>query len=195
MLDCDGISLSFPGKPVLSGCALHLGAQEHAALMGPSGCGKTSLLRIVLSLQQPDAGSVRLRAKRPAAVFQEPRLLPWCTALENLLLVLPDRPESRERARHWLELLGLADALHLYPDELSGGMQQRLSIARALAVEPDFLVLDEPFKGMDAALAEHVLSVLSSACAETALLVATHSEAEAEALHCRILRYRDGRFL
>ena len=96
MLDCDGISLSFPGKPVLSGCALHLGAQEHAALMGPSGCGKTSLLRIVLSLQQPDAGSVRLRAKRPAAVFQEPRLLPWRTALENLLLVLPDRPESRE---------------------------------------------------------------------------------------------------
>ena len=163
--------------------------------MGPSGCGKTTLLRVALGLQHPDAGSVSNRFACPASVFQEPRLLPWRTALENVNLVLSDGPGTREEARGWLERLELGDAAELYPTELSGGMQQRVSLARALAAGPDLLVLDEPFKGLDEALRTRMTALISQALPEAAILLATHSEAEAEALGCRVLRYDRGRFI
>ena len=127
-------------------------------------------------------------------MFQEPRLLPWRTALENVLLTAGDRPQAREAALQWLEKLELGDAAALYPDELSGGMQQRVSLARALACEPDFLVLDEAFKGLDAELRERVLIMLADTLKHTAVLLATHSEEEARALACRILHYQNGKF-
>ncbi len=163
--------------------------------MGPSGCGKTTLLRVSLGLQRPDAGTAANGFLRPAAVFQEPRLLPWRTALENVALVHSDRADARSDARVWLERLELGEAAELYPAELSGGMQQRVSLARALASSPDLLVLDEPFKGMDEALRRRVTAIVSQALPGTAILLATHSEEEAEALGCRILRYDRGRFI
>ena len=195
MLELKEISLSFGGHAVLSDCSLHLVPSERIALMGPSGCGKTTLLRTALSLQQPDSGTVVCRARKPAAVFQEPRLLPWLTALENVNLVLSDTPETLPAAQAWLDCMELGDSALLYPTELSGGMQQRVSLARALACEPDLLVLDEPFKGLDATLCDRILTVLNLSLEGASVLLATHREEEALALGCRIVRYEDGQFV
>ena len=195
MLEMRNVSLRLGEKQILSGCDLRLSDGERVALMGPSGCGKTSLLRVALSLQAPDTGDVSCSWERIGAVFQEPRLLPWCTAAENVNLVLSDGPETAAEAALWLDRLELGEARDLYPAELSGGMQQRLSIARALAVRPELLVLDEPFKAMDEALVGRVRQSVAESLADAALLLVTHSEEEARALGCRILRYENGRFV
>jgi len=195
MLELNEVSLRFGDKQVLDGCTLRLKAGEHIALMGPSGCGKTTLLRIALGLQDPESGTARRTSERAAAVFQEPRLLPWRTAAENVNLVLSDRDETLPEAREWLKRLELSDAGELYPAELSGGMQQRVSIARALAASPSLLVLDEPFKAMDSALRERVMGLTAETAKAAAILLATHSEDEARALGCSVLRYQDGRFV
>ena len=195
MLELKDISVRYDGKSVLSGCNLSLGDGERLALMGPSGCGKTTLLRVALSLQPPDMGSVSGDPGRTAAVFQEPRLLPWRTAAENVNVVLSDTPETMPEALSMLERVELSDAVEKYPAELSGGMQQRVSIARALAYRPDLLVLDEPFRGLDEGLRGRMVSLLNTSLPSISLLLVTHSEEEASALGCRVLRYRDGRFV
>lgn len=194
MLECRDIRVTFGDRPVLSGCSLSLAPGERVALMGPSGCGKTTLLRIALNLQKPGGGTVRQNFQSVAAVFQEPRLLPWCTAADNINVVLGDRPETLPDALAWLDRVELSAAAELFPAELSGGMRQRLSIARALAFSPELLVMDEPFKELDAELSGRIAELVSSAARNTAILLATHSEEEAGALDCRILRYRDGAF-
>lgn len=188
------ISLSFDGKAVLSGCDLRLSKGERVALMGPSGCGKTSLLRVAMGLQRPDAGRVINRFSRTAAVFQEPRLLPWLSAEENVNLMLSDRKETQSAAREWLRRFELEDACGLYPAELSGGMQQRAALARALACSPTLLVLDEPFKAMDEKMRGRMIALTARTAGDAAVLLATHSRDEAEALGCRVLVYRNGRF-
>ena len=197
MLELKNISVRFDGKSVLSDCSLTLGEGERIALMGPSGCGKTTLLRVALSLQPPDAGTVSGDVGRTAAVFQEPRLLPWRTAAENVNAVLSDTEATMPEALSMLDRVELSDAAEKYPAELSGGMQQRVSIARALAYRPDLLVLDEPFRGLDDELRGRIVSLLSASLPSpsASLLLVTHSEDEARALGCRILRYRDGRFV
>ena len=194
MLELHNVGVSFGDKSVLSGCTLSLALGERIALMGPSGCGKTTLLRTALGLQVPDSGAVSNTFSRPAAVFQEDRLFPWLTALENINLVLSGKAETLSKARGWLERLELGDAAELYPRELSGGMRQRIAIARALCVRPDLLVLDEPLKQLDAALQVRVSALISESCRDCALLLATHSEEEAKALGCRIFFCRDGAF-
>ena len=195
MLELKDVTLHFERKTVLDGCCLRLNDGERIALMGPSGCGKTSLLRAALGLQMPDSGSVSCTFQSVAAVFQEPRLLPWRTAAENVNLVLSDKAETMPEALHWLDTLELSDAQTLYPSEMSGGMQQRLSIARALASKPQLLVMDEPFKAMDDKLNERVVRTVAASIGGAALLLVTHSEAEARALDCRVLRYENGKFL
>ena len=195
MLELKDITLRFEQKTVLDKCSLRLHPGERIALMGPSGCGKTSLLRAALGLQIPDGGSAGCTFQSVAAVFQEPRLLPWRTAAENVNLVLSDKAETMPEALHWLDTLELSDAQTLYPSEMSGGMQQRLSIARALASKPQLLVMDEPFKAMDDKLNERVVRTVAASIGSAALLLVTHSEAEARALGCRVLRYENGKFL
>ncbi|MBQ7438140.1 MAG: ABC transporter ATP-binding protein [Oscillospiraceae bacterium] len=195
MLELNNISVRYDGKSVLSGCGLSLGDGERLALMGPSGCGKTTLLRVALSLQPPDTGSVSGDPGRTAAVFQEPRLLPWRTAAENVNVVLSDTPDTMPEALSMLERVELSDAVEKYPAELSGGMQQRVSIARALAFRPDLLVLDEPFRGLDDELRGRIVSLLNTSLQSASLLLVTHSEEEAKTLGCRVLRYQDGRFV
>lgn len=186
MLNLTGISHSYGGHPVLQNFSLTMSPGQRIAIMGPSGSGKTTLLRIVMGLLTPTAGTVENRFAKTAPVFQEPRLLPWRTALENVNLVLADDRSTRKRAGQFLEMLGLADAADKYPGELSGGMQQRAALARALAMEGDLLVLDEPFKAMDEALRERVLSIVAES--KAAILLVTHEEEEAKALGCEIIR-------
>ena len=195
MLELKNVSLRLGDKQVLRDCDLRLADGGRIALMGPSGCGKTTLLRVALSLQKPDAGEVSCSWNKIGVVFQEPRLLGWCTAEENINLVLSDKAETLPEAALWLDRLELSEARGLYPAELSGGMRQRLSIARALALRPELLILDEPFKAMDEALVARVRQTVAQSLSDAALLLVTHSEEEARAFGCRILRYEDGRFV
>ena len=189
MLELRDIGVVFGDKTVLRNCSLSLPDGARVALMGPSGCGKTTLLRVALGLHSPDSGTVENGFSRSAAMFQEPRLLPWRSAMENVNLVLSDGPDTESAARAWLEKVELGEDAELFPGEMSGGMQQRLSLARALAYGPDLLVLDEPFKGLDEALRSRMISLISCSAVNCAILLATHSEEEAVALGCRIFRY------
>ena len=187
MIELQGITVFFSGTPVLKDCSLTVPAGESAALTGPSGCGKTTLLRIIAGLQKPGAGHVRVEG-RVSYVFQEPRLFPWLTAAENLALVVPGG------AGEWLEKTGLSDAAQKYPDELSGGMRQRLNIARALACGGEILLLDEPFKELDAPLRKEISSLIAQERAGKTLLLVTHDEADLT-LAETVYAYRDGQFV
>lgn len=186
MLKLTGISHCYGEHKVLQNRDLCLRPGQRIALMGPSGCGKTTLLRIAMGLLTPTEGTVENEFRKTAVVFQEPRLLPWRTALENVNLVLGDGKNTLETAKKYLEQVKLADAADKYPRELSGGMQQRAALARALAAEGDLLILDEPFKAMDEALREEIIAL--TARSNAAILLVTHEEAEAEMLGCEILK-------
>ena len=186
MLKLKNISHSYGSHTVLSGHNLTLQPGQRLAIMGPSGCGKTTLLRIALGLLKPISGTVENTFRKTAVVFQEPRLLPWRTALENVNLVLGDGKSTLETARGYLAQVHLADAADKYPQELSGGMQQRVSLARALAAEGDLLVLDEPFKAMDEALQEQMIRLVAQTNA--AILLVTHEAAESRSLGCEIIK-------
>ena len=186
MLKLTGISHRYGEHPVLNRKDLLLEPGQRIALMGPSGCGKTTLLRIILGLLEPTEGTVENTFRKTAAVFQEPRLLPWRTALENVNLVLGDGKATLETAGVFLEQVKLSDAADKYPRELSGGMQQRVAVARALAADGDLLILDEPFKAMDEDLREKIIARVAQT--DAAILLVTHEEAEAKLLGCEIIR-------
>ena len=172
---------------VLGEFSIALARGEVAALVGASGCGKTTLLRIVVGLDHDFEGSVRLPAHgRLGVVFQEPRLLPWRTVEENVRLAAPQASDATLSAL--FATLGLAEHRCHYPGELSLGLARRAALARAFAVEPELLVLDEPFASLDAALAARLraeLVELVSRRPVTTLLV-THDIEEATGLADRV---------
>ncbi|MCD8116884.1 MAG: ABC transporter ATP-binding protein [Oscillospiraceae bacterium] len=194
MIAYDDVSLTYDDAPVLEGFSLHIEAGAHVALMGPSGCGKSSALDLAAGLLEPTSGTVQVGAKRLAYAFQEPRLLPWLTAAENINAVLSDGLETMPQALEWLAAVGLSDAAEKRPDELSGGMRQRVNLARALAYDGDVLLLDEPLEGLDKPLREEMLALLSRCAEGKTLLLATHDPAQARALECRVLRYQSKAF-
>ncbi|MDY4962330.1 MAG: ATP-binding cassette domain-containing protein, partial [Oscillospiraceae bacterium] len=163
MIEARDLTVTYDGRAVLREVDLTVPDGAHIALMGPSGCGKTTLLRVLAGLQAPDSGTVRVEPGRMACVFQEPRLLPWRTAAENVNAVLSDRAQTMPQALAWLERLELGAACDQYPAALSGGMQQRVAIARALAYDAPVLLLDEPFRGLDAALRDRVTALIADA--------------------------------
>lgn len=187
MLELKDVSLSFGALEVLRGASLTLGQGERIAITGPSGCGKTSLLHVIVGLLHPDSGLVRNRAARTGCVFQEPRLLPWLSAEENVSIVMPHGTQGQD-ALMLLKKLGLADSAEKHPCELSGGMQQRAALARALAYAPDLLLLDEPFRALDAASKALAIDAVNER-ADCAVILVTHSPEEADALGCRIIPF------
>ena len=194
MIRFENVFLRYGDRQVLAGVQLHVPAGGHAALMGPSGCGKTSLLRLAAGLQVPTAGTATCAARRPAYAFQEPRLLPRLTAAENVNAVLSDGPGTMPQAMKWLEAVGLTDAADKLPFQLSGGMAQRVNLARALAYEGDLLLLDEPFKELDEALRDDILTLLRRYTQDRTLLVTTHNAQVAHALADAVYVWRDGAF-
>jgi len=140
--------------PIIDRVSFTVEAGEFVCLLGPNGCGKTTLLRIIGGLEPPTRGRVVLGGHRVGVVFQEDRLLPWLTVRKNVELVLKPvglgPTERRETAARYLGMAGLAGFEDYYPGRVSGGMRQRAAIARALAVEPDVLLMDEPFGALDA---------------------------------------------
>lgn len=140
------------------------------AIVGTSGVGKTTLLRVLSELERPQKGKLRSSYSRVAYVFQEPRLFPWMNALENVKAVCHDE----KRARELLGRLISPDDFEKFPGELSGGMKQRVSIARALAYAPDLLLLDEPFRALDAETRQSALSLVFSELAGKTVVMVTH---------------------
>lgn len=184
MLKLEQICHRFDATPVLENVSFTLLPGQRLALMGPSGSGKTTLTRIALGLLTPDRGTVVNTFSKTAVVFQEDRLLPWRTAVENVNLVLGDRKETLPLAHAQLEEMGLGAAADKYPPQLSGGMRQRVAVARALALDAQLLILDEPFKALDEELRQQVISRVNDT--DAAILLVTHDRREAEALGCEI---------
>jgi NitT/TauT family transport system ATP-binding protein len=186
--------------PALADLNLEVGPGELVSLLGPSGCGKTTALRIVGGLLDPSGGTVFVDdrpslgpSREKAMVFQLFNLFPWRTAEANVAFGLEAQGMGkRERlriAREYLELVGLADRASSYPSQLSGGQNQRLGLARALAIEPKILLMDEPFGSLDALTREHLQAMLQEICADRNLtiLFVTHSIDEAIFLSDRIV--------
>lgn len=170
---------------VIDGISLTLTPGQILCLTGPSGCGKTTLLKIIAGLIAPEEGTVKNLFSRTSYVFQEPRLLPWRTTLENIAFGLQAKKisalERQQIAFNLAKELGIEQAANQYPHQLSGGMQQRVALGRALAVEPDLLLLDEPFSSLDIGrrrqLQDLILKLLSDR--NLAAVVVSHNLAEA----------------
>ena len=186
-LAVEGMTLRRRGRNLLNDLWLNVQPGELVAVMGPSGAGKTTLLRTVAGLAAPDTGCVKRPGDRVAVVFQDPRLLPWRTALENVELVCD--PGGKHRAREWLGRVGLAGEVDLFPAALSGGMRQRVAVARALAHNAPVVLVDEPFANLDgptaAALRDELASHLRGE--RRAVLWVTHHKDEADAVAERTL--------
>lgn len=151
------LTLRYQDQTVLSDLTMVLPDGGITLLAGPSGVGKTTLLRVFAGLLSPDEGTVSVPG-RPVMLFQEDRLFPRCTVRKQVEAVLPG--DRREEALRWLELVELSEAADKLPGELSGGMARRAALARALAVEGEVWLLDEPFAGVDPQRAERILKRL-----------------------------------
>ena len=186
-LAVEGVTLRRRERSLLSELWLHIDPGEVVAVMGPSGAGKTTLLRTVAGLAAPDCGYIKRPGDRVAVVFQDPRLLPWRTALENVELVCG--PGGKHRALDWLGRVGLAGESGLYPAALSGGMRQRVAVARALAYDAPVVLVDEPFASLDGPTASALRDELASHLRDErrAVLWVTHHEVEANAVAERTL--------
>ncbi len=173
------------GVRAIDNLNLDISAGEFAALLGPSGCGKSTLLRLIARLDQPNHGVVEVNPGTVAYVFQDAHLMPWRSVLRNVALPLELRgvgqTECCDAAAAALEQVGLADAIHLYPAQLSGGMRMRASLARALVTNPGLLLLDEPFAALDELTRQRLDEQLHALWRERRMTVlfVTHSIAEA----------------
>jgi NitT/TauT family transport system ATP-binding protein len=188
----------------LKDVSLHIAPGEFVSLIGPSGCGKSTLMRLVGDLDQPTAGRISVKGKTPqqarlerdyGIAFQSPVLYDWRTVRKNVELPLEvmgyTRQERRERAQAVLQMVGLGDFGHLFPWQLSGGMQQRVAIARALVFEPSILLMDEPFGALDEMTRERMqselLNIWGNGERTTTVIFVTHSIAEAVFLSDRVV--------
>jgi NitT/TauT family transport system ATP-binding protein len=195
------VSKSFDSLQVLNDVSFHISSGEILGVVGPSGAGKTTILKLITGIITPDEGSVQEAAGAVGSVFQAPRLLPWRTALDNVAVPLRaqgmDKAEARAKAAAWLDRVELADFEHYHPAELSGGMAQRVAVARALAVEPAILLMDEPFSNMDATLKASLMATLGQILKErkTTAVYVTHDLTEALQLADRIVEMTPGKTL
>ncbi|AMN38957.1 ABC transporter ATP-binding protein [Rhodoplanes sp. Z2-YC6860] len=197
---------------ILKDINLHIGRGEAIGLVGPSGSGKTTLLMVLAGLERADSGQImvagsdlrkldedalaRFRGRNVGIVFQSFHLIPTMTALENVAvpLELAGHGDAQTRARDELAKVGLAERLHHYPAQLSGGEQQRVALARALAPDPAILVADEPTGNLDEATGKQIIQLLFAGHVErgTTLILVTHDNALAQRCD-RVVRLRSGR--
>jgi sulfonate transport system ATP-binding protein len=193
-----GLRKRYGDTPVLGGVDLEVGASEIVALVGHSGCGKSTLLRLVAGLDTRYSGEVRVGSAQVCGpnpsvglVFQEPRLFPWLSVADNVAFGLPERGSERARqlVRETLDVVGLSEFTDALPKQLSGGMAQRVALARSLVTEPQVLLLDEPFSALDAftrmRLQDHLLVAWSRY--RPTLVLVTHDLDEAVYLADRVI--------
>lgn len=183
------ITKAFGEKVVLKDFSHVFAAGRRYAILAPSGKGKTTLLRLVLGLESPDAGSISGVPSRCAAVFQEDRLCRNLTVLGNLRMAL-GHTVSREAMLAALDRLGLGDAGNLPASQLSGGMARRVALARAILSKPELLVLDEPFTGLDSGAIAASAAAIRTACPQATILLVTHRPED-----CRLLDIQETVYL
>ena len=185
MIALNNINISYGNLKVLENFSISLAKGKVHCIFGASGCGKTTLLNAITGINKIESGEkLSLDNKKFSYVFQEDRLLPWATALENVLFVLRDRycdEEAKQIAEKYLNIVGLGKFINAYPSELSGGMQRRVSFARALSYRGEVFILDEPFKGLDFKLKTELINyLLESDIKENSYIVfVTHDMQEA----------------
>lgn len=175
------VGKSFSGKTVLENFSLVLDKKSSVGLLGSSGTGKSTILRMIAGLIQPDSGTIEVKSRKIGYIFQEPCLIPWRTALDNVSFSVQaagcSLEDAENIARLFLDKMGLADFKDYFPNQMSGGMQQRVSIARAFAVKPDILLMDEPFSALDPGLKEKMYYYMEELLEDnpTLLLYVTHN--------------------
>ena len=177
MLKATDISFSYGDTPVLEGFSASFEEGSITAITGASGVGKTTLLNLLAGLLKTEGGEIESSFTRPAYIFQDPRLFPWLSALENVSVVCNDKELSKQTLA---SLFDEADVFDKYPSELSGGMKQRVSIARAIVYSPDIIFMDEPFRGLDEKTKANTVRVLMDyirSGGKTAIMV-THDKAD-----------------
>lgn len=179
---------SFKDNKVLHNINLTIRKSERLAILGSSGAGKTTLLRIISSLEKPTNGEVIINSQKISYVFQEPRLIPWRTVEENLLFV-----NGEANLIEILELIKLTPYKNYYPHQLSGGMKQRVNLARALITKPDLLILDEAFSSLDLPIKLEIINDLATHWQEQqfTMIIVTHDPKEALLLADRIVILAD----
>ncbi|MBQ9802205.1 MAG: ATP-binding cassette domain-containing protein [Clostridia bacterium] len=187
MLTLTDLSFSYGDKTVIDHLSFTFPTRGIVALMGPSGVGKTTLLHLTAGLLKPTHGEVTSTYRKTAVSFQEPRLLNWFNSLDNIKFVLSKDRSSEETALRLLDELGLSAHAKSLPTALSGGEKQRLSLARALAVGADLLLLDEPFAGLDEALCVRAARLIQAANPEGLTVVITHDAKHAQRLEADVL--------
>ena len=218
MLEVNNIHKTFNGNPVLKGIDFYIEKGEVVAILGPSGSGKTTFLRCLNLLERPELGTLRFcdgsltldfshkisktdelkLRRRSSMVFQQYNLFPHRTALENVMegmvvVQKKSKAEAEQRAVELLTKVGLKDKMHLYPSQLSGGQQQRVGIARALAVQPDIILLDEPTSALDPELVGEVLQTLKLLVQEGwTMIIVTHEMQFARDVADRVILMADG---
>ena len=199
-ISVQSLQKTFERQIAIDGLSFEVDSNEFVAIVGPSGCGKSTTLRIVAGLERPSSGTVRASGEvvdgpigNAAMVFQAPVLLPWRRTLSNVLFAAEmrgKRPSAfRERAQDLIALTGLDGFEHSYPHELSGGMQQRVAMCRALLLDPTLLLMDEPFGALDVMTREKMGFELQRIWSETkkTVLFVTHSITEAVLLSDKVI--------
>lgn len=181
---------------VLSNVEFYIEPRSFVVLTGPSGCGKSTLLNIIAGLDRDYEGAIDLGSgkDRMTYIFQAPRLLPWRTVYQNIALALPDGDPRHAKIPAMIERVGLTDAANAYPERISLGMQRRASLARGFILEPEILLMDEPFVSLDDPTAQSLRQLLSDLWTNqpTTVIFVTHDRAEAVQLGTRILRMGAG---
>jgi ABC-type nitrate/sulfonate/bicarbonate transport system ATPase subunit len=194
MIKFTNVTKCLGGRTILKDVSFEINQHETVAVLGASGSGKTTLLKLIAGVLQPDSGSVEVDSRKIGFVFQDHRLLPWRTAQDNIILPLLAAGKSyesaRRRARSWMDHLRLHGFYNYYPRQMSGGMVQRVSLARAFAIEPDIMLMDEPLSSLDARLADSLRRELKEVLTgyRMTTVYVTHDYPEALSMARRIFR-------